>query len=138
MLATGVRSAVPITADAKLAAAAILGALGKEKQSTTQPGAVRAKTIREAVQKGLWPACRTHGKLMEIVARALPDVIVAGDQTEPVYATNQTYQAPQPRSISMPAPAAALGGLPAAFGASSVPQAPRHLPDRDGACGFPC
>ena len=28
MLATGVRSAVPITADAKLAAAAILGALG--------------------------------------------------------------------------------------------------------------
>ena len=30
-LATGVRSAVPITADAKLAAAAILGALGQRK-----------------------------------------------------------------------------------------------------------
>ena len=50
------------------------------------------------MQKGLWPACRTHGKLMETVTKALPEVIVTGDQTEPVYAVNQTYQASQPLS----------------------------------------
>ena len=139
MLATGVRSAVPITADAKLAAAAILGALGKEKQSTTQPGAVRAKAIREAVQKGLWPACRTHGKLMEIVTKALPDVIVAGDQTEPVYATNQTYQAPQPRSyFNASTGYGTLGyGLPAAFGAKlGAPKRPVICLIGDGGLQF--
>ena len=139
MLATGVRSAVPITADAKLAAAAILGALGNERQTTTRPGAVRAKAIREAVQKGLWPACRTHGKLMEIVTKALPDVIVAGDQTEPVYATNQTYQAPQPRSyFNASTGYGTLGyGLPAAFGAKlGAPKRPVVCLIGDGGLQF--
>ena len=139
MLATGVRSAVPITADARLAAAAILGALGNERQTTTRPGAVRAKAIREAVQKGLWPACRTHGKLMEIVTKALPDVIVAGDQTEPVYATNQTYQAPQPRSyFNASTGYGTLGyGLPAAFGAKlGAPKRPVVCLIGDGGLQF--
>jgi len=119
MLATGVRSAVPITADAKLAAAAILGALGTENRNAARLGAARASTIRGAVQSLLWPACRTHGKLMEIAAKALPDMIVAGDQTEPVYAANQFYQAPQPRSyFNASTGYGTLGyGLPAAFGA---------------------
>ena len=119
MLATGVRSAVPITADARLATAAILGSLGKEIKEGARLGAARALAIRGAVQKLLWPACRTHGKLMEIAAKVLPDMIVVGDQTEPVYATNQTYQAPRPRSyFNASTGYGTLGyGMPAAFGA---------------------
>lgn len=119
MLATGVRSAVPITADARLGAAALLTALGGDTQPVILPGAERSRAIRNAVQGGLWPSCRTHGKLMEIVTKALPEVIVAGDQTEPVYASNQTYQAPQPRSyFNASTGYGTLGyGLPAAFGA---------------------
>ena len=119
MLATGVHASVPITADAKLAATAILVELKQGKQTVTRLGAARALAIREAVQKGLWPACRTHAKLMEIVTSALPDAIIAGDQTEPVYAANQFYQAPRPRSyFNASTGYGTLGyGLPAAFGA---------------------
>ncbi len=79
---------------------------------------------------------------MEIVTRALPDVIVAGDQTEPVYATNQTYQAPQPRSyFNASTGYGTLGyGLPAAFGAKlGAPKRPVSLPDRRWWLAvFPC
>ena len=56
---------------------------------------------------------------MEIISRALPGAIVAGDQTEPVYAVNQIYQAPQARSFFNSSTGyGTLGyGLPAAFGA---------------------
>jgi acetolactate synthase I/II/III large subunit len=119
MLATGVASVVPITADARLAAVAIVDGLSKDIKESTRLGAERASAIRGAVQKLLWPACRTHGKLMEIAAKVLPDMIVVGDQTEPVYATNQTYQAPRPRSyFNASTGYGTLGyGLPAAFGA---------------------
>ena len=119
MLATGVASVVPITADARLAAVAIVDGLSKDIKEFTRLGAERASAIRGTVQKLLWPACRTHGKLMGIAAKVLPDMIVAGDQTEPVYATNQTYQAPRPRSyFNASTGYGTLGyGLPAAVGA---------------------
>jgi acetolactate synthase-1/2/3 large subunit len=119
MLSTGVQSTLAITADAKLAVEALSTALGPGKPAAAASGAARAATIRQRVQDGLWPACRTHGRLMEIVAQVLPDVIVAGDQTEPVYAANQFYQAPQPRSyFNASTGYGTLGyGLPAAFGA---------------------
>ena len=117
-IATGIRSDLPIAADAKLAAAALLAALGDARKAAGE-GASRASAVREQVEAGLWPACRTHGRLMEIITRVLPDATVAGDQTEPVYAVNQTYQAPQPRSFFNSSTGyGTLGyGLPAAFGA---------------------
>ena len=119
MLATGVHAAVPITADAKLASTALLFALAGHKAVVSKPGAVRAEEIRSSVIKGLWPACRTHGVLLAIISQVLPEVIVAGDQTEPVYAANQFYQAPRPRSyFNASTGYGTLGyGMPAAFGA---------------------
>ena len=127
-IVTGLRCDVPIAADAKLAAASLNAALGEV--SRTGDGASRASAVREAVSAGLWPACRTHGKLVDIITRALPDAIVAGDQTEPVYAVNQTYQAPQVRSFFNSSTGyGTLGyGLPAAFGAKL------GAPDRSSIC----
>lgn len=108
---------LPIAADARLACAALLTALGDNRDNRN--GAERAKAVRDAVRAGLWPACKTHRRIMDIVAATLPDVIVAGDQTEPVYAANQIYEAPQPRSyFNSSTGYGTLGyGMPAAFGA---------------------
>jgi acetolactate synthase I/II/III large subunit len=125
---TGLRADVPIAADAKLAAQSLDAALGEGRQ--TGDGAARAKSVREKVEAGLWPACRTHGRLMEIITRALPNATVAGDQTEPVYAVNQIYEAPQVRSFFNSSTGyGTLGyGLPAAFGAKL------GAPDRPSVC----
>jgi acetolactate synthase-1/2/3 large subunit len=116
-LVTQFPAAVPIVADAQLAGAALLAALPTAK--VQNGGAERAAAIRGKVDAGLWPACATHRRIMEIVDETLPDAIVAGDQTEPVYCANQFYQAAQPRSyFNSSTGYGTLGyGLPAAFGA---------------------
>lgn len=136
-IVTGLRSDLPIAADAKLAAASLIAALGEARPAGE--GAARAKTVRDKVDAFLWPACRTHGKLMEVITRALPDATVAGDQTEPVYAVNQFYQAPQPRSFFNSSTGyGTLGyGLPAAFGAKlGAPSRPSVCLIGDGGLQF--
>jgi acetolactate synthase-1/2/3 large subunit len=128
MLSTGLRSGLAITADARLAAQAILDA--SAGQQLSNQGAARADAVRRKVLDGLWPQCRTHGRLMDSVVKVLPDAIVAGDQTEPVYAANQFYEAPRPRSyFNASTGYGTLGyGLPAAFGARLA------APDRPVVC----
>ena len=136
-IVTGLRADVPIAADAKLAAAALNAALGTI--SKVGDGAARAESVREKVDAGLWPACHTHGRLMEIITKTLPDAIVAGDQTEPVYAVNQFYQAPQVRSFFNSSTGyGTLGyGLPAAFGAKlGAPNRPSVCLIGDGGLQF--
>ncbi len=136
-IVTGLRADVPIAADAKLAAKALNAALGEI--SKAGDGAARAKAVRETVDAGLWPACRTHGRLMEIISSTLPDSTVAGDQTEPVYAVNQFYQAPQVRSFFNSSTGyGTLGyGLPAAFGAKlGAPTRPSVCLIGDGGLQF--
>jgi acetolactate synthase-1/2/3 large subunit len=136
-IVTGLRADVPIAADAKLAATSLNAALGQARRAGH--GAARANAVREAVAAGLWPACRMHGKLMEIISRALPGAIVAGDQTEPVYAVNQIYQAPQARSFFNSSTGyGTLGyGLPAAFGAKlGAPHRPSVCLIGDGGLQF--
>ncbi|WDZ81934.1 5-guanidino-2-oxopentanoate decarboxylase (plasmid) [Ensifer adhaerens] len=125
---TSLRPDVPIAADAKLATACLTAALGEDRPA--RDGAFRAKTVRDKVEACLWPACRTHAKLMEIISSVLPDAMVAGDQTEPVYAINQFYQAPRVRSFFNSSTGyGTLGyGLPAAFGAKL------GAPDRPSVC----
>ncbi len=117
-LTTALPSALAITADARLAASAILSVL-KGSAAVPRGGAARAAALRARVDQGLWPACAIHRKLMDTVMSVLPDAIVAGDQTEPVYAANQFHQAPSPRSyFNSSTGYGTLGyGLPAAFGA---------------------
>jgi acetolactate synthase-1/2/3 large subunit len=136
-LATGLRSDLPIAADARLAARELLAALGEGCR--VGDGEERARTVRANVEAGLWPACRTHAKLMEIVTKTLPEAVIAGDQTEPVYAVNQFYQAPRVRSyFNSSTGYGTLGyGLPAAFGAKlGVPSRPSVCLIGDGGLQF--
>jgi len=136
-IVTGLRADVPIAADARLAATALDVALGEARKAGD--GAARAKVVREKVDAGLWPACRTHGRLMESISKTLPDATVAGDQTEPVYAVNQIYQAPQVRSFFNSSTGyGTLGyGLPAAFGAKlGAPSRPSVCLIGDGGLQF--
>jgi acetolactate synthase-1/2/3 large subunit len=113
---------LPIQADAGLAVAALSAALGVGSGQAPGPGskgATRAAALRKQVAAGLWPACRIHGALLRTIAETLPDAVIAGDQTEPVYAANQTYEAPRPRSyFNSSTGYGTLGyGMPAAIGA---------------------
>jgi acetolactate synthase I/II/III large subunit len=141
-LAAGLPCTLPIAADARLAATALLAALGEGGKvigDKAVGGEARAKAVRSKVDAGLWPACRTHRTLMDIVAKALPQAVVAGDQTEPVYAVNQFYQAPQPRSFFNSSTGyGTLGyGLPAAFGAKlGAPHRPSVCLIGDGGLQF--
>ena len=109
---------VAIFADSTLAVVALNQALGG-KAGAKRSGEARAASLRQKIEKGLWPQCRTHGRLLDVISEALPGVVIAGDQTEPVYAANQTYQAPAPRSyFNSSTGYGTLGyGLPAAIGA---------------------
>jgi acetolactate synthase I/II/III large subunit len=109
---------IPIFSDSKLAVAALNQALGGPKVAQRK-GEERAAALRQKIEKGLWPQCRTHGRLLGVISEVLPGVIIAGDQTEPVYAANQIYEAPEPRSyFNSSTGYGTLGyGLPAAIGA---------------------
>lgn len=117
-LVNSVPADLPIQADARLAVAALNAALGTTPSPSGQ-GAKRAAALRKEVQAGLWSACRIHGGLLRAVTATLPDAVIAGDQTEPVYAANQIYEAPRPRSyFNSSTGYGTLGyGMPAAIGA---------------------
>ena len=112
---------LPIQADAKLAVTALNAALGTGSavSSAKSKGAKRAASVRREVGAVLWPACRIHGAVLRAITETLPDAVVAGDQTEPVYAANQIYEAPRPRSyFNSSTGYGTLGyGMPAAIGA---------------------
>ncbi|HTN95866.1 MAG TPA: 5-guanidino-2-oxopentanoate decarboxylase [Nordella sp.] len=129
---------IAITADSALAVAALNDALGASTQQAHK-GAERAAATRKKIVAKLWPACRTHGRLLEVISKALPDVVIAGDQTEPVYASNQTYEAPKPRSyFNSSTGYGTLGyGLPAAIGAKlGQPERPSVCLIGDGGLQF--
>ncbi len=118
-LTTSVPAALGIVSDAKLACAPLLAELRGTAPVSNTDGAVRASLVREQIDATLWPACQTHRGLMAAIAEVFPHAIIAGDQTEPVYAANQFYQSASPRSyFNSSTGYGTLGyGLPAAFGA---------------------
>ena len=117
-LTTAVPASLPIVSDARLASSAILSLL-QLGAAILRDGTNRATRLRASVDAVLWPSCKIHRNLMQAVMSELPDAIVAGDQTEPVYAANQFYQASRPRSyFNSSTGYGTLGyGLPAALGA---------------------
>jgi len=133
---------LPIQADARLAVVALNAALGSRMGGTPaadSKGAARAAELRKQVAAGLWPACRIHGALLRTVTETLPDAVVAGDQTEPVYAANQIYEASRPRSyFNSSTGYGTLGyGMPAAIGAKlGQPQRPSVCLIGDGGLQF--
>ena len=141
-LVNGLPADIPIQSDAALAVAALNAALGVRTgtaPSADSKGAARAAGLRKVAAAGLWSPCKTHASLLRVVTAALPDVIIAGDQTEPVYAANQVYEAPRSRSyFNSSTGYGTLGyGMPAAIGAKlGAPQRPVVCLTGDGGLQF--
>ncbi|HSI41924.1 MAG TPA: 5-guanidino-2-oxopentanoate decarboxylase [Xanthobacteraceae bacterium] len=83
-------------------------------------GAARALAAREAAWGGLSPKIRTEIGVIDRLYAALPDAIVVGDSTQPVYAGNLYLDLARPQSWFNAATGfGALGyGPPAAIGAA--------------------
>jgi acetolactate synthase-1/2/3 large subunit len=119
-LARNFRATIAIVADAGQAASALLAAVAAAPyEPATDWGAPRAAQVRSAIAAGYDAATRAQKRLLEAVRQALPDVIIAGDSTQPVYAGNLVYDATTPRSwFNSSTGYGTLGyGLPAAIGA---------------------
>lgn len=111
------RPDIGIVADAGAACAALANALsGRGKYAD---GTARAAMLRKTALDTVPDAHKRHGRILDHVASVLPDVIIVGDSTQPVYGGNLTYDAPAPRSWFNSATGyGTLGyGLPAALGA---------------------
>jgi acetolactate synthase I/II/III large subunit len=111
---------VAILSDARIAIRELLAAIGSPNIfSPTSPGTQRAAAVRARLA-AQWPAgWRGQRRTLETLQDALPEVIVAGDSTQPVYCGNHLFDASRPRSWFNSATGyGTLGyGLPAAIGA---------------------
>lgn len=111
---------VGIVSDAGLAIEALLGQLSRRTSASGQSaGAKLTAEVRARLEQG-WPAAwRGQQRTLETLQDALPDAIVVGDSTQPVYSGNHLYEPHAPHSWFNSATGyGTLGyGLPAAVGA---------------------
>jgi acetolactate synthase-1/2/3 large subunit len=108
---------VALCSDAGLAMTALYQAL---EDLQVDPGTrARVVEMRRELEQILLPEYRAHRRFLQTVQRALPDVVIAGDSTQPVYGGNLCYEAERPRSwFNSSTGYGTLGfGLPAALGA---------------------
>ena len=121
-LTRNVLPSVSICADAGLTMHALYEALQGLKPFEHK---AKVAALREAADSIAPDAYRLHGQFLELIAEILPDVIIVGDSTQPVYGGNLFYDAENPRSyFNSSTGYGTLGyGLPAAFGAKlALPQ----------------
>ena len=128
-----------IVSDAGAAMRALLPLLPAASGCLNSPGQQRAAAVRAELAAN-WPAAwqAQHAVLQRIQA-AWPDVIIAGDSTQPVYSGNHLYETPHTRSWFNSATGyGTLGyGLPAAIGAKiAAPSRPVVALIGDGGIQF--
>jgi acetolactate synthase I/II/III large subunit len=102
-------------------------------------GVERAAVCRTAAFAELSPAYQSHIELCRAIYQELPDAIIVGDSTQPVYAGNLYLEVPQPSSWFNAATGfGALGyGPPSAIGASlAAPNRPIICLVGDGGLQF--
>jgi acetolactate synthase-1/2/3 large subunit len=131
---------VAILSDAGLAMKSLLAVLRKNtRYSASSPGARRVAQARASLE-AQWPAAwNGQRRALETLRDALPDVIVAGDSSQPVYSGNFCFEADHPRSWFNSATGyGTLGyGLPAAIGAKlAAPRRPVVALVGDGGLQF--
>jgi acetolactate synthase-1/2/3 large subunit len=111
---------VAILSDSTLAIRALLQQLPASKfKGTDSPGAMRAAAVRRELVKQ-WPeGWSAQRRVLDVVQATLPDVVIAGDSTQPVYSGNHLYEPHRTRSwFNSSTGYGTLGyGLPAAIGA---------------------
>lgn len=109
---------VAICADAGVAIEALIGALGKLK-TDRKPAMVEVEKLRSHAEATLPPSYRIHHQFLNALADMLPDLVIAGDSTQPIYGGNYTYEPTSVRAyFNSSTGFGTLGyGLPAAMGA---------------------
>ena len=109
---------IAICSDAGLAMVALSKAL-RDYQPNLEQNHARVIELRQSALAQVQDDYLLHGRFLDAIAEALPDVIIVGDSTQPVYGGNFTYEPDRPRSyFNSSTGYGTLGyGLPAAFGA---------------------
>lgn len=115
------RPDIAITGDARDALARLSTLLRECQIRIPQPdwGAARVAAVRDTLMATYDNQTRSQMRLIDTIVDTLPNAIIAGDSTSPVYAGNFAYDAPTPRSwFNSSTGYGTLGyGLPAAIGA---------------------
>ncbi|MFJ4347962.1 5-guanidino-2-oxopentanoate decarboxylase [Pseudomonas sp. NPDC089401] len=123
-----------LVADAKLAAQALLEALGDLPPPVRDGawGVVRAQRLRDTLAAGWDQPSRSQTRLLTSILQRLPNAVLVGDSTQPVYTGNLTLDMQQPRRwFNASTGYGTLGyALPAAMGAwlGSAEQACERAP----------
>ena len=111
---------LPVLGDSRLAVRALRERLVRRTgPSEMTSGATRAVEARTQVQRDIPAIWRAQVRLLQILQETLPEVIIVGDSTQPVYSGNFLYEPTHPSSWFNSATGyGTLGyGLPAAVGA---------------------
>jgi acetolactate synthase-1/2/3 large subunit len=112
---------VAILGDAALSVAALLAALAvrRDRYSAASPGAQRAAAVRQRLESEWPPAWAPQRHLLNLLQATLPELVIVGDSTQPVYSGNHQYEARSVRSWFNSATGYGTLGyaLPAAIGA---------------------
>ncbi|MFK0035051.1 5-guanidino-2-oxopentanoate decarboxylase [Pseudomonas monteilii] len=110
-----------LVADAELAAEALLGALQTQPQPVRECtwGVARVANLRQALAAGWDQPTLSQTRLLSAILERLPNAILVGDSTQPVYTGNLTLDMDQPRRwFNASTGYGTLGyALPAAMGA---------------------
>ena len=135
-LTRNVRADVAICSDAKYALQALRRALPKSASKVRDNGAARAKQLRDQLR-----ATRDadYENFFAAIREALPDVIIAGDSTQPTYYAWLHYETEKPRRYFHSASGFGTLGyaIPAAIGAKlAAPDSPVIGLIGDGAAQF--
>lgn len=131
---------VAILSDAGMAMRALVAGLGKRNAHSPQsPGTKRASETRARLE-AQWPASwQGQRRVLEVLQDTLPEAIIAGDSTQPVYSGNHLFEANRHRSwFNSSTGYGTLGyGLPAAIGAKlAAPKRPVVALIGDGGIQF--
>ncbi|AZE50757.1 Acetohydroxy acid synthase [Pseudomonas chlororaphis] len=112
---------VALVADAHSATEALLAELGKQSLNERDSawGAARAAALRNALEQQWDAPTRAQTLFLETVVQELPQIVIVGDSTQPVYSGNLTFNPERPRRwFNSSTGYGTLGyALPAAIGA---------------------
>ena len=113
----GAAADLAIVADAEVALQALAASV---RARPAGGGAERAAAARDAVRAGLSPVLLAGTTLLEVARDALPDAVITGDSTKPVYAGCIAFATNRPRAWFCSATGYGTLGyaLPAAAGAA--------------------
>ena len=112
---------VALVADAQVAAQALLTQVQQQPLTERRSdwGEARAAALRDALALGWDAPTRAQTLFLDTVVQTLPEVVLVGDSTQPVYTGNLTFNPQQPRRwFNSSTGYGTLGyALPAAIGA---------------------